>query len=44
MDNKTTNKCVKLSREYPKTAQNHKLLQTYLDKKYGKRKSKLGER
>ena len=32
MDNKTINKTVKLSREYPKTAENAKLLQQYLIK------------
>jgi len=38
MDKKTTMKTVKLSREYPKTAQNVKLLQTYLNKNGATRK------
>jgi hypothetical protein len=37
MDNKTTKKTVKLSREYPKTTQNIKLLQIYLQKNGKKR-------
>ena len=37
MDNKTIKKPVKLSREYPKTAQNVKLLQIYLSKNGTKR-------
>ena len=32
MDNKTIKKTVKLSREYPKTTENAKLLQQYLIK------------
>ncbi len=32
MDNKTIKKTVKLSREYPKTTHNVKLLQIYLSK------------
>lgn len=39
MDNKTIKKTVKLSREYPKTTQNVKLLQIYLNKNGTKRKS-----
>jgi hypothetical protein len=38
MDNKTIKKAVKLSREYPKTTQNVKLLQIYLSKNGDKRK------
>lgn len=39
VDNKTISKPVKLSREYPKTLQNAKLLKQYLDQ-YGTEKKR----
>jgi hypothetical protein len=42
LDNKSIGKVVKLSREYPRTAQNAKLLKQYLDQ-HGRTQKKTGE-